>query len=134
MSEVAPGPSPQGQTIGNPHASPFQGVILAKCSWRTDDNVGVLKIATPIGSLTLIASLWITSLGCQGLFESDAADAKWRADYARCRFGTTPEQLESLNESPDAERPRQKPGWEACLTDAGWQIRPRSSFGPKWDD
>lgn len=94
----------------------------------------VRKAAVPIGSWILIASLWPLSFGCRGFLDSDTADAKWREDYARCRFGMTPERLEASSESPSREPLRQNPAWEACLDELGWETRARSSFGPQWDD
>jgi hypothetical protein len=91
------------------------------------------KIRGAIGPLMLVVSS-ILSFGCQGLFNSDGADTKWREDYARCRFGMTLEQLEARNENPDAESLRQNPSWQACLAESGWDAGSQSSLGPQWDD
>ncbi len=93
---------------------------------------------SPIRSvpLFLLLALLLPALatGCQSLFDSEAADAKWKDDYARCRFGKTPEQLDQHNENPEAAGLPQSPGWRACLTEAGWQTDPSSTLGPRWDD
>ena len=93
-----------------------------------------------MGKLPLLFSLlsfalFSAALGCQTLITDEAADEKWRVDYAHCRFGMTPEQLDEYSENPDtAEAPRPRRGWQSCLQAVGWDTQARARLGPEWDD
>lgn len=83
-------------------------------------------------TLSLLLLLFGAAVGCHAALTKEAADAKWREDYAHCRYGMTPAQLEEL---PDTAGPPPKNrDCESCLQALGWQTRAGPRLGPEWDD
>ena len=97
-------------------------------------TISLPSAARTIAAFFLLFAWSLTNLGCGSLFNSEAADAQWRVDYAQCRFGKTPEQLEAINQDSEAKAPYQNVAWKACLTEKGWNIDPGRPLGPEWED
>lgn len=73
-------------------------------------------------------------LGCRTVWVHPKATAeKYQTDFARCKYGMTPAELERIMDDPHKDFPPQRRDWKRCMQLLGWHTKVGSRSHRAWD-
>ena len=91
-----------------------------------------MRLAAP-QILTFIASLALLSTGCRSVWvHPDASEVKYQNDMARCKYGTSSEELQRILATETSPIPQYRSDWKRCMDLLGWHTQVRRRSSPPW--
>jgi hypothetical protein len=83
--------------------------------------------------LVVVALLAAAMTGCRSVWvHADASEARYQADFTRCSYGVSSEELQQILATPSSPLPKHRPDWKQCMALLGWQTEWRSRSSPPW--